>query len=36
MLFCTVCGRYYRINDYLNEIDEELWQLISSRRCDRV
>jgi len=30
------CGRTYELGDYLEEIDEELWEKISRRDCDRA
>ncbi len=28
------CGRVFEIGDYIDEIDEELWERISRRSCD--
>ncbi|MFN3481131.1 MAG: hypothetical protein ACK415_12220 [Thermodesulfovibrionales bacterium] len=33
---CTSCGRDYRISEYLDEIDEQTWEKISGRSCDRA
>jgi len=30
------CGRAYELVEYLEEIDEELWENISRRDCDRA
>jgi len=36
VLRCTVCGREFEIGQYLEEINEEMWEAISSRACNRV
>ncbi len=33
---CTVCGTEYPIGDYLQEIDDETWERISRRPCNRA
>jgi len=35
-LRCTVCGKVFSIKDYLDEIDEEAWEKISRRPCNRA
>lgn len=30
------CGKKYEVRDYMDEIDEELWEQISRRSCDRA
>lgn len=35
-LGCAECGRQFEINDYIDEIDEELWEMISRRPSDRA
>ncbi len=36
MLRCTVCGREFSISEYINELDEETWEKISRRPCNRA
>jgi hypothetical protein len=31
-----VCGREFEIGQYLEEINEEMWEAISRRSCNRV
>jgi hypothetical protein len=33
---CTVCGEEYTINEYIKEIDDETWERISRRPCNRA
>ncbi|MCS7203068.1 MAG: hypothetical protein NZ809_01265 [Thermodesulfovibrio sp.] len=35
-LLCNECGAEFKISDYLDEIDEETWDMISRRSCDRA
>jgi hypothetical protein len=30
------CGKEYKISDYIGEIDEETWERISLRPCNRA
>jgi hypothetical protein len=30
------CGKEYPIKEYLDEIDEETWEIISFRQCNRA
>jgi hypothetical protein len=30
------CGTKYSLQEYINEIDEKMWEEISSHPCDRV
>ncbi|WP_460176005.1 hypothetical protein [Thermodesulfovibrio hydrogeniphilus] len=36
MLLCKDCGAEFKISQYKDEIDEETWELISRRSCDRA
>jgi hypothetical protein len=36
MLRCTVCGKDFPIKDYIDEMDEETWEQISRRPCNRA
>jgi hypothetical protein len=31
-----VCGKEFQVNDYLDEIDDQMWEIISRRSCNRV
>jgi hypothetical protein len=33
---CTACGKIFSIQDYVNEVDEDTWELISRRPCNRA
>ncbi|MBF0606111.1 MAG: dual CXXC motif small (seleno)protein [Candidatus Magnetobacterium sp. LHC-1] len=35
-LSCTKCRKRFSISEYINEIDEKTWELISSRNSDRA
>jgi hypothetical protein len=35
-LRCTACGKDFQINEYLDELDEEMWEKIARRSCNRV
>jgi hypothetical protein len=30
------CGRLYSVHEYVDEIDEETWERIASRPCNRA
>jgi hypothetical protein len=30
------CGKTYNISEYIEEIDEEMWEQISRRPCNRA
>jgi len=33
---CTACGKEFPVKDYLAEIDDETWERISRRPCNRA
>jgi hypothetical protein len=33
---CTACGREYPVSEYIDELDEESWELIARRPCNRA
>ncbi|MEW6002750.1 MAG: hypothetical protein AB1638_08920 [Nitrospirota bacterium] len=35
-LCCVECGRTFALNEFIDEIDNEMWEKISLRPCDRV
>jgi len=35
-LYCMDCGKIFSLNEYIDEIDEGMWERISHRPCDRV
>jgi len=35
-LRCTACGKDHPIKEYLDEIDEEMWERIARRPCNRA
>ncbi|MGB9891782.1 hypothetical protein [Thermodesulfovibrio yellowstonii] len=36
MLCCSECGAEFKVSEYLEDIDEETWEIISRRSCDRT
>jgi len=30
------CGKIYSIEEYMQEMDEDMWKQLSCRPCDRV
>jgi hypothetical protein len=35
-LRCTACGKDFSVKDYSDEMDEEMWEKISRRPCNRA
>jgi hypothetical protein len=35
-LRCTACGKEFEVSDYLEEISEDMWEIISRRSSNRT
>jgi hypothetical protein len=35
-LRCTWCGKEFPVKEYLDELDEETWEKIARRPCNRA
>jgi len=35
-LRCTACGKDFLVKDYIDEMDEETWEKIARRPCNRA
>jgi hypothetical protein len=33
---CTVCGKEFSIKDYIDEMDDEMWDKLSRRPANRA
>lgn len=33
---CTACGREFPVKEYIDELDEDMWESIARRPCNRA